>query len=134
MANQMFKKPSDLWNGYSVKEIRNWSKEGEPSYKEMKKDISVWNKVATQLHKNNKEITENFNNLSVSTDNHILSFINGIYIQVKNKKINVDDINIINELDDGSRGLSKKMCMVLLNFDGDIIYESFEYCNKYYYM
>ena len=129
----------DQWDGQNVADIKAWGTCGRGGtkdeytdiYKEKKREIARYNKVARQLHKTNPEITTQFNNHR--TDN-IGAFIKRIIAQVEAGRYNADQIGQIVENDNGSRGLARTMHMQLFDTEGNILDVSNEYQYKYYYM
>ena len=87
MKNTMILKNEDTWtNGQNVGDIRRWSideEKGLREFKDMKKDIGRWNKVAKQLGLHNPELMERYKDLSYGSENHLKGFINRIITQVK---------------------------------------------------
>jgi len=138
MKNTMILKNEDTWtNGQNVGDIRRWSideEKGLREFKDMKKDIGRWNKVAKQLGLHNPELMERYKDLSYGSENHLKGFINRIITQVKAGNIKVEQIGLIESMDDGSRGTCSTMQMHLLDVDGVLLDVAQIHTNQFYYM
>lgn len=140
MKNQMYLNNEDILPsaGFEVFEIRKLAKENpkDPCWKEYKRELVLWNKFAKQLHKHNKNLTTDWINLkrNYSTDNHIVSFINKIFNKLKKKELDLEDIHSIIGIENSTRGLAATMTMYLKDSNNNIILNTNEYMNKFYYM
>ena len=132
----MILRNDDQWEGINVGDIKRWAMGSKDDswtrfYKKKKKEISLYNKLARQLHKTNPKITTNFNNHRFD---NIGAFINRILTQIKAGKYKVEQIGEIVENDNGTRGLARTMHMQLFDIEGNILDVSQEHQYKYYYM
>lgn len=135
MKNKMILGNDDSWRSYGkVSMIKEFAKDKNyPDWKETKKDVILWNKIAKQLHKYNENLTSQWNTFNTSNHNHILSFINRIFYQVKQDRIRIEDIGKICILENGTRGLSSTLHMQLWNVNKTSILDANdEFIDKYH--
>ena len=139
MKNQMILGKNDNWHGQTISNIKEWARstdEAAKGFKSLKKEITLWNKLAKQMHQTNPNLTSNWIKIKADTggSNHINSFVIRVFLQLKDKRFTLDQIGKIDVIDDGSRGLAKTYQMHLLDINGNILDVSTEYMNRFYYM
>jgi len=129
--NQMLLTNEDDWtNGVNIGKIKERAQlpykpkkqdkvEAAP-YKEMKKDITAFNKVAKRLHQTNPDITSAWDFHKGSKDNYY-AFVKRIVFQIKSGYYKMEDIGKIESFDDGTRGLGRTFQMHLLDNNGDLL-------------
>jgi hypothetical protein len=138
VKNNMIYSSSDNWRGNGlVSDLREWSRHKDGSWaKEHMKDIRLWNKMAKALHAFNQDITLNWREIEKdSSQYNIVYFVQRVFMQIKEGRIDLKDVGKIEMMDNGSRGLSASVHMQLWKNDGSCILDAEDCVNyRYHYM
>ena len=137
MKNEMLITNDQNWNGIPVIDIKRWAVERDSytkQYKEMKKEILLWNKMSKSLCIANPELVAKWKEHTSHGDQYE-AFVWRIYQQLKAGRLKLEEMGKIESLDNGSRGTARTLEMQLWHINGESILDaSREYQYKYYYL